>query len=245
VAEYDKSGWTVYEPALCECVEARIASIRINGSIKPVFILELYDPKLQLTAIKWLGVIKTPKGSYSAKENSDFAKLYRLTVGYVPKSRYSKVQQLKKHFVGYQFIAEFEPAKGANGDDYLKVIKIAPLNPIITDGWFSDGRIRDKNWKPTGNELEINWKKSGNELEMQKAEKPHLNLVSPAISTPLKDITSKIDTYKDTVPIPVVNDEYETVLELVNGVKRYQHHQRPNETQEQYHDRVIAESFTT
>jgi hypothetical protein len=245
VAEYDKSGWTTYEPAECECVGARIASSRINGSIKPTFILEMYVPELELTAIKWLNVTKTPKGSYSVKQNSDFAKLYRLTIGYVNKRRFSKAHQLKNHIVGHQFIADFKQDKGADGDNYLKVTAIKPLNPIITDGWFPDGRIRDKNWKQNGNGLETNWKQTGNGLETPKAVNPHLNLVSPAISTTLKDITSKIDTYKDTVPTPVVNDEYETVLEIVNGMKTFQYHQHPNETLAEYHERVIAESFIT
>lgn len=78
---------------------------------------------------------------------------------------------------------------------------------------------------------------------MQKAEKWHLNSVSPSNVTPLKNITSKIEPYNHTELNPVVNDGYETTLEVVNGAKIYRGHQQPNETQEQYHERVIEESF--
>lgn len=243
MAEYDKSGWTVYEPVLCQCVGARIASSPIKGIVKPACILELLHLETGQEIIKWLGINKTPKGGYSVKPNSDFAKLYRVTKGYVTKARFSKANQLLKHFVGCEFITEFENAKGSRGNEYLRAKTIKPVNPIITDGWFPDGRLRYKNWKPTGNGLETNWKKSGNELETRKAENPHLNLVSPSKITPLKDITSKIEPYTHVEPIPSSNDEYETTLEVLNGMKIYRGHQQPNETQEQYHERVISESF--
>ena len=241
--EYDKSGWTVFEPALCVCIEVRIGNISINGSVKPVFILELLDLKTDLIGIKWLPVNKSKKHGYSVKHDSNFAKLYRLSTGYVSKARYSKAEQLLQHFIGCKFIAEFENKQGTNGKDYLRVKTIEPVNPFITEGWFSDGRLRDKNWKPTGNGLEINGKKSGNGLETGKAENPHLNLVSPTNSTPLKDIASKIEPYTHTELIPVVKDKYETTIEVVNGAKTYRGHQQPNETEEQYHERIIAESL--
>lgn len=241
--EFDKSGWTVFLPCMCRCIEARIASITIRGQIKPIFMLELLDLKAGLTCIKWLNVIKSDKGGYSVKPNSDFAKLYRSAKGYVPKARYSKANQLLKHFVDCMFIVKYESAKGTNGADYLRVRTIKPAAPIITDGWFSDGTLRDKNWKPTGNELEIYRKKSGKELETQEAVKSHLYLASASNSIPLKDVTYKVEPYNHTDFIPDSNDEYRTILEEVNGARVYRGHQKPSETQEQYHERMILESL--
>ena len=140
-------------------------------------------------------------------------------------------------------IVEYENAKGANGIDYLRVKTIKPATPIITDGWFPDGRLRDKKWKPTGNGLETNRKKSGKKLETQEAVKPHFNLVSASNSTPLKDVTYKVEPYNHTELIPDSNDEYRTTLEEVNGARVYRGHQKPSETQQQYHERMILESL--
>ena len=116
--KYDTAGWKVYEQALCECIEARIASISIKGRIKPIFILELIDLKTGSVGIKWLAVTKSLKGGYSVKPNSGFSRLYRLTIGYVDKARFSKANQLLKHFIGSKFIAEFENAQGSDDDNY-------------------------------------------------------------------------------------------------------------------------------
>lgn len=259
--EVDKSSWTVHEPILCVCSSTKIGTINTKGGVKPIFILELINEATGRVVIKYLNVIKTLKGNYSVKHDSDFAKLYRITTGENPVARYSKVKQLLPHFIGYEFIAEYSDASTASIAHYFKVKKLLPAKPIIMDEWFESGKLKPKirkrkqrashpnrsaiNRKTVGNTLEKEWKKTGNCLEMEKAGNVHFYLGLGANSIPQQHTTHKVKPLCHLTSIPTtVNDRYKTTVKRISSTEQiFQFYQKENETTEQYSDRVIEESF--
>ncbi|PHS69128.1 MAG: hypothetical protein COB23_07170 [Methylophaga sp.] len=259
--DIDRSGWTTYAPAVCECVGVRIANINTSGGAKTVFILELVTIEGGLFLTKFFNVNKTPKGNYSVQHNSDFAKIYRTTIGENPTSRFSRANQLLKHLMGCEFIAEYIDAKTILIEHYLKATKLTSTAPIVTDEWFETGTLKakkrsqkpkclnvvevTKNKQWIGNGLAKNKQKNGNELVMEKAEKAHCYLASPTISIPLTSFKHYIRPLSHIKPISVRTDDYETTIKTVTGSTSYQYSQCSNETDDEYYDRVIEESLNT
>lgn len=256
----DKSGWTIYEPSRCECTSSRIATINTAGGTKVVFIVELFSLDRGIDLIKYFNVVRTPKGSYSVKHNSDFAKLYRTTIGKNPISRYTRADQLLRHLEGKEFIAEYIDASTNQIEHYFKATKLEPVDPIITNEWFETGVLKakkrgrrynkenghkiKKNKQQIGNELAKVKQKVGNDLATGKAESPHLNLELTDISIPLTSLKHDIEPLPHTGPMVDRREEHRTVIDGANSEKVYHYHQHPNETQQDYHERVIDESFS-
>jgi hypothetical protein len=265
MSTFDHDQWTVYAPTVCMCIDARIGTITtINGGRQHVFILEFIIHDTEQVVTKFFNVSKTPKGDYAIPHESDFAKLHRRVTGQYKKARYSRAQQLLKHMVGHRYVVEYEPAESSKKLPYLKATKVKPVEPIISEQWYPSGRLQPKTRSPNtrrlinvsmatvkqqlSKELAIEKQKASNDLAMDKAEEPHPYLDSSEISIPLKHTTLK---HNQVGPYPhaslvgnkLKGNKYKTTRTIKGGVISYQYYQRPNETLEQYHERVIDESW--
>mgnify|MGYP006981148825 CR=1 FL=1 len=261
----EHESWTVYAPAVCTCADARIGSIRAKGvGRKPVFILEFIIHDTGQAVTKFYNVKITPKGNYAATHNGDFAKQHRLVTGKYNKARYSRARQLLKDMVGHDYIVEYEVAESSQNKSYLKATKVNPVNSIITEQWFESGLLRPKKRSPndhrlanrnkatvkqrTSNNVAIERQKVSKLLAMNKPQEPHLDLDSSVISIPLKHTTLKHNHVEPYTHISVEDDstndtEYKTTMREVGGVRVFQYYRHPDETLDQYHDRVIEESW--
>lgn len=240
----DTTGWTVYEPAQCECVSAKPAKINTPGGQKPIFILELLTDDGK-EVIKYLNVKKLPSGNYSAAKESDFAKLYRLAIGDNPIKRFSKAQQLLSHFHGVKFIVSFEEHKAANNALYFKAITLQPVVPIIRDEWTATGKLKGKPrghykcQKHTrsrlliGDDMATSRRNSGEGLDIENRVKPHFNLISSTNSAPLKHTTYNM---KPLTHNAVIRDKE-------RQIRVYEYNRREHETVDAYYERVINETF--
>ena len=92
---------------VCECGDTRIGVILTPGGEKPVFIMELYAEGINEPLIKFFNCSSKTKGCYTVPHNSNFAKLYRLTRGDIPKKRFSRSHQLLGHFLESRFYATY------------------------------------------------------------------------------------------------------------------------------------------
>jgi hypothetical protein len=124
---------------LCVCVDVRKGAINVGNVLRPVFIMQLHSDGIELQIIKFFNAKWTKAGNYTVRHNSDFAKLYRLTVGENPTKRFSEAQKLMKHFLGHSFIIEGEQVMQNRSGAYLKVDKIKPVDPIKSDSWDETG----------------------------------------------------------------------------------------------------------
>ena len=129
-------------PVLCVCIGTRIGAIFTAGGEKPVFIMELHNEAINEPLIKYLNCNSTTEGNYKVPHNSDFAKLYRLTIGDNPTKRFSKAHQLLSHFLGHRFIAKYQNAHLKKGQQYLKVTRIEPETPARNNAWTLDGTLK-------------------------------------------------------------------------------------------------------
>ena len=240
----DTTGWTTYGPALCECINTKIALINIKGIKRPVFILELITEDGRLV-IKYLNVKKLRSGNYSVQKQSDFAKLYRSAFGVNPSKRFSKSQQLLPHFNGMKFITTFEEALSTNGTKYFKAKKLEPINPIITAEWTSTGQLKGKSRghyktqnvkslkRKTGEDSAKNWRKIGDDLDIKNAVKPDFYSVMHHNSIQLKDTTCNIE------PLP----HKALSTDSNRKISVYIHMRRKHESLGSFYDRVIDETF--
>lgn len=106
--------------------------------------MELVNETFDDQIIKYFNCTdSSTKSAYIVSGKSDFAKLYRITLGENPTKRYSRAQQLKDHFLEQWFIVKCEPAYQKNsGKKYLKVVHIEPQNPVRNDAWTSTGVMK-------------------------------------------------------------------------------------------------------
>jgi hypothetical protein len=190
--ELDKSWEGYQQPVLMvTCSDGRIINARHGNKRNASILLELLSDDGERYVL-YFNAVSNKKG-FAVNHNSKFAKLYRLAVGANPINRYSKAQQLIKHFIGYEFhVQESELKHDDNGEMYHKIIRCSAADPISTIEWDKSGRLKPKakkksrlkpvpklenNWKNNGSELEINWKTNGNELETQNSHIQHKHLV--------------------------------------------------------------------
>ena len=136
-------------PILCECIDTRIGTIKTAGGLQPVCIMQLHSDAIPEPLIKFLNCNSVTKGQYKVPPNSDFAKLYRSTLGTNPTKRFSEAHKILRHFSGCWFIAKYERAQLKKGQQYLKVIHIEPENPARNDAWTLDGTLKKTAKKAT------------------------------------------------------------------------------------------------
>jgi hypothetical protein len=154
-------------PVLCECIDARTGTIFTAGGKKPVFIMQLHNEAINEPLIKYLNCNSTTEGKYKVPHNSDFAKLYRSTIGKNPTKRFSEAHKLLNHFLGCWFIARYENAELKKGQHYLKITHIEPETPARNDTWTLDGTLKKTNKKTpflspeAADKQRISWGQSG------------------------------------------------------------------------------------
>lgn len=243
-----------------------------KGKSKPTFacsfVMKLVEIDTGEEITCYLKHQKSKKGNATVKSNSKFAKLYRLTTGDNPRKRYSYAKQLAKHFNGKRFLVEYEITKTQQNESYRKAINIKPASPIITDEWTINGVLLGKtrarksanNRGSIEDELRDNRGNIEDLLRIENAEESHFNLASPDISTAYQSIRAigqggiragstvvlgMLDNKYITKPSSIdASLSYKTIIRRVSPLEMmHQYHQRPDESEEQYHDRVIAESF--
>lgn len=252
---------------LCECVGTSQSEKQItpNGKSKPVlacsFVLRLVEIATGEEVTTYLPYVKSLKGNSTVKPNGKFAKLYRLTIGDNPRKRYSDAKSLAGHFLGYKFLVSYSIESTATNEKYRKSIIIKPLSPIIADGWSITGKLQpkfkpktrpktpakplEKSWNNLGLPLEKSWNKLGKVLEKSWIENPHepnKYLVSKHVSTTPKSHPAgkQVRLQAGTLPGYKYNT---TISKNSYGTLLYEYHQRPDELDDDYLNRVIDESF--
>ena len=159
-------------PVLCECIDTRIGTIPTAGGIKPVFIMQLQNEAIPEPLIKYFNCNLSDAGNHTVQHNSDFAKIYRSTLGDNPTKRFSKAHQLISHLLGYWFIVSYESAQSRSRKQYLKVTHIKPEAPVRNDAWTLDGTLKKipKNSPfktlENGDEMATDWRQSGEKMAM-------------------------------------------------------------------------------
>lgn len=248
-AELDKS-WAGFQPLtlMVTCSDGRIINARHGNKRTASILLEFLSDDGE-KYVMYFNAVSNKKG-YAVNHNSKFASLYRLVVGANPVNRYSKVRQLIKHFIGYEFNVQESELKYDNGTAYRKIINCSPVHPVSSIEWGNSGRLKPKtkkeprlkpvpkleaNWKNNGNELEKDWKNNGNELEMQNSRSQHKHLVR-SDNLPRNNVTkyqrNKVQSNN------VVNDNPIEDKPIVTYHKR-----NKGEGIEDYYDRVMDETF--
>jgi hypothetical protein len=169
--------WTAYQ-----CISTKIVQISSKTGKRTAFILELVSQEGEIST-KFFNVNVTPKGSYSVHPNSDFGKLYRLTIGENPQKRFSRCDQLLKHFIGHQFFVQTELANCKTFGDYTRVKSIKPELPIVNDGWTITGHLIKAVRKESAN----NWRTIGEELVKNRRKVGDCNLASGQVKSGLAD----------------------------------------------------------
>lgn len=238
----EKVDWTTYEPERCICVGAKVGQINVRGGMKPVFILDLVAEVNGRQIIKFFNAQKTKAGNYTVSRKSNFAKLYRITVGENPSARFSRANQLLGHLLGKEFIVEYRAVTSTTS--YYKAENIKPVEPIITDQWFPSGILKP-NIKVRHNEkllakerqlidkdLAINGQKDDNLLTIVSG---HESATEQGLGTDSNPIQN---TTKIMKPLPHTTVEKINDKEMVYCYKR-----NKDETDEDYDERVIRESF--
>lgn len=199
---------------LCECIEVRI--IKIRGGATSIFVLELYASEAGLTLTMYFNCDSKTKGLYKVSRKSDFAKMYRLTLGEVEEKRFSKSHQLLGHFLGCRFsVSKYESATLSNGTPYLKVTEIKPETPIFSDRWTSTGVLRKglKNHLHTGEKVATERRKSGGYMEKNRRQHGDDKTMQAANSldlepvlNPTKTLNTNTHNTKTHYKVSVVND---------------------------------------
>jgi len=195
-----------------ECIDAQVIAPKGFPKIK----LILYDAKTQTEAVKFFPCQITPKKFISTAKNSDFAKIYRLTIGEDPGNRLTRSDQLMSHLIGYEFNCIVKSASYSNNDPYNKVKAISPLNIIITDNWTASGHFRSKRKKRKKIEQQnnINKVKNSNKKEVSHIPTPLINTrPTPTFQSEVRDKPIRVESSEVTLSIDIDNaiwHEYKT-----------------------------------
>lgn len=258
-SEYDTTGWTVYEPAECLCIDAYTGITKTAGGIQPVFILELYNDEKQISITKFFNCKKTKKDNLAVNKNSHFACIYRASVGEDPRPRYSKAKQLLGHLIGISFLCEYQDAKDRNGYLYLRATKIQPVNTQTSEEWFENGKLKNKRrikrkvnpssivgksdqksfQQRTGNNEAKTGKKVGNKLESGYRADSSVFKVSGTISSTYQHPTS-LDSGVESLR----HKDYVDVEKISEKEHIYRYSRAPGESYDDYIDSVLIDSLS-
>jgi hypothetical protein len=226
---------------VCECIDTRIGVISTPGGEKPIFIIELYAEGINASLIKFLSCSSKTKDHYTVRHNSDFAKLYRLTLGDNPTKRFSKANQLLPHFLGRRFLAEYVTETDKKGVRYLKATYISAENPVLSSAWIDTGTLKKVRKKRT-----FKSQKSGDEVEKSRrqiGEKQEKNRRQVGDSESLKaPISLGLEPDFNPIEKPLIGKNTYT-QDHVPEPRILYYFQLENEMKDEYYDRVIDESF--
>ena len=114
------------------CIAVRKGCITTARGKAPVAIMELENDGMK--ALKFFNLRITKSKVLAVSRNSDFAKLYRLTIGTNPTNRFSRVTTLFKHLVGIEF-----ECTTVHDAEFYKVTSIKPLVLHAHDSWTTTG----------------------------------------------------------------------------------------------------------
>ena len=225
------------QSVLCECVGWKQSISNINGIGQQSFVLDLCIVDSGEMLVKYLNCNSTTPNRYTVKHNGDFAKLYRLTLGSNPTKRFSEAQYLVSHFLGCRFYAEYKTAMGKNKIVYLKVVSLRPEKPILDDAWTSTGMVKKtrKGGKPTP---EIYRNITGFSPDKHRnitGKTPDDKTLQAANSLGLEALFNPIQS-----PEPRGSNAKRVLLP--RG-KVFSYSRFENETIDDFHNRVIDESF--
>lgn len=233
-----------------QCIDARIVNTNHSGKRNPSILLEFYSDGDE-KHIMYFNVV-TNKEGYAVRHDSKFACLYRLALGTNPIKRFSKVHQLMKHLIGVEFYIKNSQTKYDNGVSYQKVNDCSPVSPLCSEEWNKSGRLMPKRKehrggntsdkleifrKSTGDELETGRKLVGNELETLNGCKPHKHLVSEA-NLPRNNVQRNKEQRNN-----VQSDDVYNLIAINQGNTVTNHMRREGESNDEYYDRVIDETF--
>lgn len=122
-------------PRTVMCVGSTIRKEPGGHRASVVLFLEELESGAQFT--KYFNVQFSKQGNPKFRMNSDFLKLYRITMGKNPVNQYHKVKQLIKHLHNQEFEISYTSSKSKKGELYNKVTKINPIDPIVIEGEWS------------------------------------------------------------------------------------------------------------
>lgn len=168
-------------------------------------------------------VIKGKGGLHSVKRKSAFAKLYIDCFGEVNPRRFSKANQLMKHFHNKPCLlfCKTETATRSNGEIYNKVTE------------QKSGNVLETNRKPSGNLLETDWKPQTAERLINTRPREQSQVIDKYL---IED--SEIKQYNS----PLSNGN-KNEYKVMNEMRGFTFTQMPNETTGQLYERVINETF--
>ena len=129
-------------PVICQCTATRTGTIPTAGGRRPVFIMEFENETFEENIIKFFGCNLSEAGNHSVPHNSDFAKLYRTTIGSNPTKRFSKAHQLLPHLSSYYFAINYKLVEPSRSIPYLKVTRIKPESIVRNDAWTLNGTLK-------------------------------------------------------------------------------------------------------
>ena len=113
---------------LCECVD-----ISVTGTTKKPVLNLLLISESGSEFLKSFQAKTTKKGNITIDRNSEFAKLYRLTIGSNPSKRFSRCNELLKHFIGHEFMVD---------PDRICTSGIKPKVIMTSNEWAITGHLR-------------------------------------------------------------------------------------------------------
>jgi len=254
--ELDES-WGDYQQLaiMVTCTDGRVFNARHGNKRNASIVLEFRTAEGEKYVL-YFNAVSNKKG-FAVKHNSKFAMLYRLALGENPVNRYSKAQQLIKHFIGYEFHAqESKLERDDNGEMYHKVISCSPADPQSSIDWDKLGRLKPKlkkksrlkrapelevSRKNDGNEQAINGQINGNKLEMKNSGTPCKQLVC-SDKLPRNKITTRQhnSVQRNNVKPPVEK----AISKSVEDKPSVTYHSRnQGESDGAYHDRVCEETW--
>ena len=262
ISDQERASWTVGVSAstISDWIPARCINVRIgniHGRVSIIIVLETSgdDPK------EVLRFFSAKKGNGKAKDyivphDGALAKLIRITLGVHPRKRYCKAQQLARHLIGHNFLIQPELSQ-TEGSAYWKTKTIKPEIMMSSEEWSATGTLYGKQSSSvimSGDKPDKKGRRSGDKKEMRKSGISHSYLGSGAIPIAHQPITNNTATH--TLPISdngdIDNeqltqlDPFSTTVKLLSPTNRvFAHHRRPDETEEQYHERIIDESISS
>jgi len=142
--ELDKS-WEGIQQLKVTCSDGRIINARHGNKRNASILLECFSDDGEKYVLYFNAI--SNKKRYAVKHNSKFAHLYRLVVGVNPVKRYSHVEQLIKHLVGYEIHVQKSEVKYDNGSTYNKIILCSPVKSRSSTEWDKTGRLKPKTKK--------------------------------------------------------------------------------------------------
>jgi hypothetical protein len=251
----------------CVCMTTRTCVIPTKGGFTPVFIMELHSDDLREPVVKFFNVKKTPKGNYTVSPHSDFAKLYRLTFGLNPKKRWDRAVRFLKHFHDVRFIVDWKEIETPDKKTYLKATHIQPVDSIVDDGIWTETGTLIKAGRPYANHRKCSISREntggrlgehrgniggrlGEDWGKQSASSPNEIAASSHFqshNTIVKQYHSKAITCQSVVHSVKESASVESNLDeekpMIKKPQVFVYHQRPDETYDEYLDRVIDESL--